>query len=139
MDRPRSWLRTSIANGVALTATMLAARPVDAQPVTMTPAAPLVDARVATAGATTPLTERERLLLARIEQLERRLTEVEARVGSSVSPDPNAAEAAASPAPDQAVETSEKGGVKLVPHAVLVGSAAYDTYGLIPGSIAFYG
>ena len=131
MNRRTGRLRRGMVNGFALTVSLLAMpTAADAQQVT------------------TPLTERERVLLERIAQLERRLTEVEARVRLAVSPDPHGAEAAApapgetaetSPARDQSVETSEKSGVKLVPHAVLVGSAAYDTYGLIPGSIAFYG
>src|SRR5262245_34049383 len=91
--------------------------------------------------------ERERLLLERIEQLERRLAEIEARVGLAVSSHQNGLEAApilaqaaaASADREQTLATAEIGGVKLVPHAVLVGSAAYNTYGLIPGSIAFYG
>src|SRR5262245_11132682 len=115
MNRRTSWLRAGIVNGFAVTMSLLAMRTAaNAQQVTP------------------PLTERERLLLERIEQLERRLSEVEARVRLTVSPDPHGGEAAAiapsetaaaSPARDQRVEASDKGGVKHVPHAVLVGSA----------------
>src|SRR5262245_29193530 len=130
MNRRKNWLRALIVNGFAVTMSFTAMRTAaDAQQVT------------------TPLTERERLLLERIEQLERRLSEVEARVALTAASNGNGAAAvrapapiaAASPARDQDVETSEQRGVKLVPHAVLVGSATYNTYGLIPGSIAFYG
>jgi hypothetical protein len=150
MKRRRSWLRAGVVNGVTLTMSMLAiATAADAQHVTLPSAAPQIatDARVTGSAPPSPLTERERLLLERLEELERRVNELEARVRPPVSPVPDGVEpvpalgeaAAPSPVREQAANPSETGGVKLVPHAVLVGSAAYNTYGLIPGSIAFYG
>src|SRR5262245_10909260 len=47
--------------------------------------------------------------------------------------------ASAATAREQSAEPSDDGGMKIVPHAVLVGSAAYNTRALVPGSIAFYG
>src|SRR5262245_20661720 len=123
---------------------------------------------------TPPLTDRERMLLERIEQLERRLIEVESRVGLTSSADKKAAEsilppaeqsptpstsspqpksaavpgtvasqsqpipAGTPPARQQNPEPWDKGGVKIIPYGILVAGAAYNTYGLVPGSIAFF-
>src|SRR5262245_7034718 len=125
-------MRSPSTNGFVVTVLLLAmGTAADAQQVT----APLVP--LAAVDSPSPSTERERLLLERIEQLERRLTEVEARVHLTDSPDRNGAEAATAPGSSAAAAAGEQeivapqGGVKLVPHAVLVGSAAYNTYGLI--------
>src|SRR5262245_44894293 len=148
MRRRKRWLPADIVTGFALTVSMLAMAPTArAQQVTPTPALPglVTDDRTSGGGPIPLLTDRERLLLDRVEQLERRLADVEARMGLTFSPrqDDGAAPAlgqaaAASPAREQEADASPDG-VKLVPHAVLVASAAYNTYGLIPGSIAFYG
>src|SRR5262245_42135563 len=148
MNRRKSWLPAGVVNGFALTVSMLAIVTAAQAQVTITPAS----LHIVTAGRITeaepmpPVPERERLLLERLEQLERRVNELEARVRPTVSPVPDGVEPVpalgqtetSSPAREQEIDASQSG-VKLVPHAVLVGSAAYNTYGLIPGSIAFYG
>jgi hypothetical protein len=148
MNRRKSWLPTDIMSGSALMVSMLSiATTAHAQHVALTPASParVTDDRITGDGPTPLLTERERLLLERVDQLERRLAEVEARVGVTVSPDGTALEPAPATATatgsarEQSTERSEDGGVKIVPHAVLVGGAAYNTRALVPGSIGFYG
>src|SRR5262245_44000182 len=82
MDQRKNWLRSSAVYGLALAVSMLGLGPaVHAQPLTGTPET-----------APSTLTERERLLLERLEQLERRVNELEAQVRATVSPVPDGLE-----------------------------------------------
>jgi hypothetical protein len=105
--------------------------------------------------------ERERLLLERNRQLEHRIAELELRVGAkpagfekdggaSAAPnrvadaeplDPPATAgslAAQSRPPAQDRKELDMGVVSLRPYGFLVANAAYNTYALVPGNIAFF-
>jgi hypothetical protein len=98
--------------------------------------------------APSDVSERERILLERIEQLERRLSELEARLDATAMTVGKAAAPTAGVAPQQPPAQRtwaralpknaawDKNGVKIIPYGVLVANVNYNSSALVPGSIA---
>jgi len=122
-----------------------------------------IGAAVSGQAALPDVSERERLLLERIEQLERRLNELESRL--NVAPPPGLANASASnvaarqpnagcptdsaASQQQSTQTSpppapppyaawDKDGVKIIPYGTLLANVNYNSSALVPGNLGFF-
>ncbi|MGH9855064.1 MAG: hypothetical protein ACREBD_34975, partial [Blastocatellia bacterium] len=103
--------------------------------------------------ALSDVSERERILLERIERLERRLNELESRLAAPPLPSltntnavlpanttvsaPQPTQTNQPPAPPQ-FAAWDKDGVKIIPFGILVANVNYNTSGLAPGSVGFF-
>jgi hypothetical protein len=131
------------------------------QPAPAAPQTPLVDigARISNIASNRPASpdvcERERILLERIERLERRLGELESRFdanAATLSPPsltntntvppaniavsaPQSTQTNSPPAPPP-YAAWDKGGVKIIPYGILIANLNYNSSALAPGSFA---